>query len=306
MFDVIGKRRYFYLVSLLITIPGLFFILLTPFTSYGLQFTIDYTGGTTWEIRFQDPNVTPDQVEAVFASQGLDATAVQTGDGFIAIKTEQIAGVDAIAPSPSPSASSPTASGSPGASASAGGQRQCRGKRQRDAQCERLREPERQPEPEPERLAECFAVGLRFGDPVRLARRIGRRLVLPAPPSGNTKIPTEGKLGEVAAALQSELGPIAEQRSLTTIGAVVSSDLIFVAVQLIIVGSIGIMIWITYRFRDVKFGVTALVALLHDVIVVIGFFAILGTFFRVQIDALFVTAMLTVIGFSRARHDRGL
>ena len=42
---------------------------------------------------------------------------------------------------------------------------------------------------------------------------------------------------------------------------------------------------------------TALVALLHDVIVVIGIFAILGTFFRVEIDALFVTAMLTVIGF---------
>ena len=57
VFDVIGKRRWFYLISLLITIPGLFFILLTPFTSCGLQFTIDYTGGTTWEIRFQDPNV---------------------------------------------------------------------------------------------------------------------------------------------------------------------------------------------------------------------------------------------------------
>jgi preprotein translocase subunit SecF len=56
--------------------------------------------------------------------------------------------------------------------------------------------------------------------------------------------------------------------------------------------------WITYRFRDVKFGVTALVSLLHDVVVVVGSFAILGTFFRVEIDALFVTAMLTVIGFS--------
>jgi hypothetical protein len=48
----------------------------------------------------------------------------------------------------------------------------------------------------------------------------------------------------------------------------------------------------------VKFGVTALVSLLHDVIVVVGTFAILGTFFHVEIDALFVTAMLTVIGFS--------
>ena len=47
-----------------------------------------------------------------------------------------------------------------------------------------------------------------------------------------------------------------------------------------------------------KFGATALVALLHDVIVVVGIFAILGTFFGLQIDGLFVTAMLTVIGFS--------
>ena len=47
-----------------------------------------------------------------------------------------------------------------------------------------------------------------------------------------------------------------------------------------------------------KFGVTALVALLHDVIVVVGVFAILGTFSGLQIDGLFVTAMLTIIGFS--------
>jgi preprotein translocase subunit SecF len=85
---------------------------------------------------------------------------------------------------------------------------------------------------------------------------------------------------------------------LTTIGPVVSSDLVGQALVLILVGSIGILLWITFRFHDVKFGVTALVALVHDVIVVVGIFAILGTFFGVEIDALFVTAMLTVIGFS--------
>ena len=78
----------------------------------------------------------------------------------------------------------------------------------------------------------------------------------------------------------------------------VSADLIQQAFLLIIVGSGGILAWITLRFRDVKFGVTALVALLHDVIVVLGVFAVLGTFFAVKIDGLFVTAMLTVIGFS--------
>lgn len=102
----------------------------------------------------------------------------------------------------------------------------------------------------------------------------------------------------MVAALQSALGPIAEQASLTTIGPVVSADLINQALILILVGSVGILLWITYRFQDVKFGVTALVALVHDVIVVVGIFAILGTFLHVEIDALFVTAMLTVIGFS--------
>jgi preprotein translocase subunit SecF len=102
----------------------------------------------------------------------------------------------------------------------------------------------------------------------------------------------------VVDALQAELGDIAEQRSLTTIGPVVSADLISQALVLILVGSLGIMLWITFRFRDVKFGVTALVALVHDVVIVVGAFAILGTFLGVEVDALFVTAMLTVIGFS--------
>jgi preprotein translocase subunit SecF len=118
------------------------------------------------------------------------------------------------------------------------------------------------------------------------------------PVTNNTQIPTEGDLGAIAKALQAKFGPIAEQAQLSSIGAVVSSDLIQQAIILILVGSLGILGWITLRFRDVKFGVTALVALLHDVIVVLGIFAILGTFLNVQVDGLFVTAMLTVIGFS--------
>jgi len=119
-----------------------------------------------------------------------------------------------------------------------------------------------------------------------------------AQPGGNTTLPTEGELGDLRRALEAQLGPIAEQRTLTTVGPVVSSDLIGDAIRLIIFGSLGILLWITYRFRDVKFGVTALVALLHDVIVVVGVFAVFVTFTGLQIDGLFVTAMLTIIGFS--------
>ena len=88
------------------------------------------------------------------------------------------------------------------------------------------------------------------------------------------------------------------QPQLTTVGPVVSADLIQQAVVLILVGSLGILVWIWFRFRDFKFGVAALVAMLHDVIVVVGTFAILGTFISLEINGLFVTAMLTVIGFS--------
>ena len=299
MFDVIEKRRWFYLLSLIITIPGLFFLLLTPVTDAGLQFTIDYTGGTTWEIRFEDGSVTPDQVEAVFAQQGLEAVAVKTSSGFIQIKTEQLTDIVEPTPSPTPVATLPTSSSSPDASASAAptasgspsASAAPNGSPAPSASAAiASASPTASPSPSPTPSS----------SPAPSASAVASPAATPsAPPAaGNTRIPKEGKLGAVALALETDLGKIAEQRSLTTIGAVVSSDLVTQALILILVGSLGILAWITYRFRDVKFGVTALVALLHDVIVVLGIFALLGTFFHISIDALFVTAMLTVIGFS--------
>ncbi len=260
MFDVIGKRRFFYIFSLLTTIPGLIFILLTPFSDAGLQFTIDYTGGTRWEIRFENAAVTPEQVESVFAANDLEASAVRTGSGYIEIKTEPIGLQPAPVPTAAPSASA-APSGSPGASAS--------------------------PAPGASASASAAPSASASASPAPSAA-----------PAGNTELPTSGKLGEMVTALEETLGPIVAQASLTTIGPVVSADLAGQALRLIVFGSLAILLWITYRFRDVKFGFTALVALLHDVVVVVGAFAILGTFFKVEIDALFVTAMLTVIGFS--------
>ena len=190
MFDVIGKRRWFYIFSLIITIPGLVFILLTPFTDAGLQFTIDYTGGTRWEIRFEDPNVTPDQVEAVFAEQGLEAVAVKTGPRFIEIKTEQLTDLqqpDAVAPAPA--ASSPAASGSPGASAS----RRGLGRASPSAAPSASPAASASPAPSASPSGSPAPSGSPGASPGPSAS--------PAAPTGNTKIPTEGKLGEVAVAL---------------------------------------------------------------------------------------------------------
>ena len=281
MFDIIGKKRWFFLVSLLITIPGLIFILLTPITNgaEGLKFSIDYTGGTEWSIKFKDPTVTSEQVRTELIALGQDdASVTKTGQGFIDIRMSKLdlreiptpSPVASAAPSGSPGASSspaPSPAASPAASASPA--------------------PSATPAPSP--------------TPVPSASPSAAPTAAPGPtqfPGSANTVPTQGEIGQIAFALQAKLGPIAEQAKLSSIGAVVSSDLVQQAVILILVGSLGILGWITLRFRDVKFGVTALVALLHDVIVVVGIFAILGTLFGVKIDGLFVTAMLTVIGFS--------
>lgn len=69
--------------------------------------------------------------------------------------------------------------------------------------------------------------------------------------------------------------------------------------------SVGILIYIAYSFRRLpkpassfRFGVAAILSLLHDVFLVIGLFSILGKFWYVEVDALFITALLTVMGFS--------
>ena len=287
MFDVIGKRRWYFAFSLLITIPGLIFILLTPFSGgkAGLKFSIDYTGGTTWSIRFADPNVTAVQVREELVNLGqADATVALTGAGFFDIRLSKL-DLRSIEPSPTPvptltAAPSSSATAAPTASAS-------------------TTAPGPSTSPDPEATPTPTSAPTPSPTPEPTAAPTPSPSASPsAAPVGNTQVPRDGEIGHIATSLQDALGPIAEQRSLSSIGAVVSSDLVNQAIILILVGSLGILGWITLRFRDVKMGVTALVALLHDVVVVLGVFAILGTFFDVQIDGLFVTAMLTVIGFS--------
>ena len=286
MFDIIGKKRWFFIFSLLITIPGLLFILLTPVTNgaEGLKFSIDYTGGTEWSIRFKDPTVTADAVRTELVALGQDdATVTRTGKGFLDIRMSKLDLRDIPQPTAVPTAS-PAPTASPGSSTVVGPQPGASASPTASTSSP-APTPSAAPTPSPTPVPTASPAPTVAPGPSQV------------PGSANT-VPTQGEIGDLAFALQERFGPIEEQAKLSSIGAVVSADLIQQAVILILVGSLGILGWITLRFRDVKFGVTALVALLHDVIVVVGIFAILGTLFEVKIDGLFVTAMLTVIGFS--------
>lgn len=93
--------------------------------------------------------------------------------------------------------------------------------------------------------------------------------------------------------------------SFSSVGPAVSRDITRNALLGIGLASIAILLYISFAFRNTpppvtswSFGGTAIFAMLHDALFVLGVFAILGHFYGVQVDALFVTALLTVIGFS--------
>ena len=97
----------------------------------------------------------------------------------------------------------------------------------------------------------------------------------------------------------------AKETQFETIGPTIGGETTANAIKAVILASTLIILYITWSFRKVpkpasslRFGVSAIIALIHDVLVVLGIFAILGHFFGVEVDSLFVTALLTVIGFS--------
>ena len=298
MLDIIGKRRWFFLFSGLIVVPGLFFIILGPITGgkAGLQFSIDYTGGTKWEIHFASPSVTASQVQGVLAAQGYESQVQNSSDGYFLIRTVPLGLIQGPAVTPAPSASpgasgSAAASGSPAASSAAS---------PASSASPGASSPAAASASPASSSPGASASPAASGSAAASASPAASPSPSPSPsptliPGGVTR---SGQVGTLVTALESSLGPIDAQRSLTTVGPVIGAELTQQAILLVLIGSLGILAWMTFRFRDFRFGMTALVALVHDVIVVVGIFAILGTFFKTEVDALFVTAMLTIIGFS--------
>lgn len=93
--------------------------------------------------------------------------------------------------------------------------------------------------------------------------------------------------------------------SFSSVGPSVSRDITRNALLGVGLASLAILLYIAFAFRNApppvkswSFGSTAIFAMLHDALFVLGVFAILGHYYDIQVDALFVTALLTVIGFS--------
>ena len=106
-------------------------------------------------------------------------------------------------------------------------------------------------------------------------------------------------LSKIASVVKADY-PAAQLVQVSSIGPSLGKELFINSLYALGLAFLGIVIYLSFRFQ-LDYAVIALISLAHDALFVLGFFAILGIFFDVHIDALFITAVLTVIGFSN--HD---
>ncbi|MBI4185618.1 protein translocase subunit SecF [Candidatus Berkelbacteria bacterium] len=109
---------------------------------------------------------------------------------------------------------------------------------------------------------------------------------------------------QIKAYLTSQLGP-ADQVRFERVGPTIGRDLTRKAILGVVLASLGIILYIAWAFRRVpqparswRFGITAIIALIHDLLITVAVFAVLGVTSGYEVDSLFITALLTVMGFS--------
>jgi preprotein translocase subunit SecF len=83
-----------------------------------------------------------------------------------------------------------------------------------------------------------------------------------------------------------------------SIGPTLGRELLNKTITAAIIAVLAMLFYIAWAFKNVRFGIAAIFALLHDTLILIGSFSILGKFYGVEVDALFVTAVLTTMSFS--------
>ena len=113
---------------------------------------------------------------------------------------------------------------------------------------------------------------------------------------------TDAQRDQLVIKMEARFGVTITVNRFESVGPSVGQEVAKRAAGAVGLAALGIMIYITLAFRGVshafRYGVSAIIAMLHDVAVVVGVEAILAHFLRWEIDSLFLTALLTVIGFS--------
>lgn len=201
MFNIVGKRYYFFALSTLIIVPGLIALAL-----WGLRPSIDFTGGSLLDLRFDNPTeeLQADEIRSTLDELGHPGSVVQLSeDNTVLIRVQTL---------------------------------------------------------------------------------------------------DNEQKNEIQAALGQRYGTEPVEQRFEAVGPAVGNQVTRGAIFAVVAATLGILGYLTLAFRNVehplRYGILTVVAMLHDVLIVLGLAALAGHFLHWEVDALFLTALLTVIGFS--------
>lgn len=219
MFDFVGRRNWYYLLSLLVLLPGVISLIIPPALKAGIEFT----SGTTFTARFQQ-DVNENDLRSALGDLGHPEARVQrTGENKFLVRTSELKGTTEAPPlGPAPEG-------------------------ERDTLEARLVE--------------------RFGSMIDAQGNVVDRFI---------------EYASVSSTVSREIG----RNAAIAVGA----------------ASVAILLYISWAFRSIpnpfRCGIAATIATLHDVVLVVGAYSLLGKLFDMEVNTMFITGLLTVIGFS--------
>lgn len=113
-----------------------------------------------------------------------------------------------------------------------------------------------------------------------------------------TKPINKEKAEEIKNKLEEKIGGSPEEMRFETVGPILGRELLIKTIFALVLAAGFILAYVAWRFKDRKFGICAILAMFHDSFILLGSFSLLGHFFGVEVDTLFVTAVLTILSFS--------
>ncbi len=275
MYNIIGKRNLWYIISAIIIIPGLISLL-----TNGLKLGIDFRGGTLLELQFNDQKkIDTEQVRESLSGLDLGNLSLQSsGANSIIIRTDTLTVDNTEFEKPANSTINETDNSSTATQES--------DTTNTNSQAGIFFQIAHAQESTPATTLE--------NDSTVQPESIDNHIVL-----GGTE-----KYNEIIDKLQADFGNITELRS-ESVGPTISSELTTNTIWSVFLASLFIILYLAWAFRNVpapasswRFGICAIAALLHDVLFVLGVYSILGAFYNVELDILFLPAILTIMSFS--------
>lgn len=106
------------------------------------------------------------------------------------------------------------------------------------------------------------------------------------------------KVADLKTVLEESLHQTPEEIRFETVGPTLGRELLVKTIAAVVLAAGFILAYVAWRFKEVKFGICAILAMIHDSLVLLGSFSLMGHFWGVEVDTLFVTAVLTAFAFS--------